>query len=82
MHSCLMVWVDEIGDPEALTVGCINKLKARLLIHAFPIAKLVKDILYFFDLILGALTRIYVRDMKDGLLLGVEDLEDVVYVRT
>ena len=46
-----------------------------------PFTQRLDDVLHFPHLVLRALARIDIRDVDDGLLVGIEDVEDVIDVR-
>ena len=74
--------IDQIGNPQNASVRCLDQLEARRGVRTLPVAQLIDDVLDFPMLVLRAFARIDARDMDDGLLVRVENLEDVVRIRT
>ncbi len=72
--------VDQVGDPQHPARWRLDQLKSGRGIGALPFAQLAKDVLDFLDLVLGALSRIDVGDVDDGLLGRVEHLQKVIRV--
>lgn len=75
------VVIDEIGDPQDTAVGPLDELEAGCGINAVPRAQHLDDVLHLPHLVLRALTRIDIGNVDDGLLVRVENIEDVIDVR-
>ena len=73
--------IDEIGDSQQAAIGALDTLEAGRRVDALPFTQRLDDVLHFPHLVLRALARIDVRDVNDGLLGRVEDVEDVIDVR-
>ena len=70
------VIVHQIGDLQDLSFGGLHQLETRLRISSLPFAQPLDDVLHFLDLVLCALPRIDVWNVKDRLLAGLQDIED------
>jgi len=74
------VIIHQIGNTQYTPIRCLHQLEARHRVSALPHTQLLDDVLHLTDLVLGALTGVYVGDVENGLFVRVEHLEDVVGV--
>jgi hypothetical protein len=75
------VVIDEVGDPQHAPLRRLDELEAGRGVDALPLAQCLDDVLHLAHLVLRAFARIDVRDVDDGLLARVEDVQDVIDVR-
>ena len=75
------VVIHQVGDTQDAAFRGFDKLESCRGVDPLPLAQCLDDVLHFPHLVLRALARIDIRDVDDGLLGRVEDVQDVIDVR-